>query len=345
MSEAFLPNATIDGRFRIRSVIGAGTFGMVYAADDLRDGGFVALKTLHEKVKRQDEYLLRFEREADVTRKLSHPSITRLVAAGHLDEEGGVTTPYLAFELIRGLPLSRLLEARGPLSACEAVHLTATLLAALSAAHQQGILHRDLKPDNILVAAPDNLITEPQAGGSLSMRLGIPELDHESWSDLRSHTVKVLDFGLAKILDIGQGRVKALTKAGFAPGTAHYMSPEQVRGTSDLDYRADLYAVGLLLYRMLSGEEAFPGDNAMEVISLQLGAPTPALPSTHADELNRVVQRATAKNPADRFSSADEMAWAMKCAHNPILRSGPAPTLVTPPPLSKPSLLRRLFGG
>ena len=245
MSEAFLPNATIDGRFRIRSVIGAGTFGMVYAADDLRDGGLVALKTLHEKVKLQDEYVLRFEREADVTRKLSHPSITRLVTAGHLDEEGGVTTPYLAFELIRGLPLSRLLEARGPLSAREAVHLTATLLSALSAAHQQGILHRDLKPDNILVAAPDNLITEPQAGGSLSMRLGIPEPDHENWSDLRSHTVKVLDFGLAKILDIGQGRVKALTKAGFAPGTAHYMSPEQVRGTSDLDYRADLYAVGL----------------------------------------------------------------------------------------------------
>jgi serine/threonine-protein kinase len=177
------------------------------------------------------------------------------------------------------------------------------------------------------------------------MRLGIPEPDHESWSDLLNHTVKVLDFGLAKILDIGQGRVKALTKAGFAPGTAHYMSPEQARGTGDLDYRADLYAVGLLLYRMLTGEEAFPGDNAMEVISLQLGAPTPALPPTHADELNRVVQRATAKNPADRFSSADEMAWAMRCAHNPILRSGPAPALATPPPLSKPSLLRRLFGG
>ena len=121
MSSTFLPNATIDGRFRIRSVIGAGTFGMVYAADDLRQGGFVALKTLHEKIKLQDEYVLRFEREAQVTAKLSHPSITRLVAAGHLDEEGGVTTPYLAFELIRGLPLSRLLEARGPLSAREAV--------------------------------------------------------------------------------------------------------------------------------------------------------------------------------------------------------------------------------
>ena len=344
MSDAFLPNATIDGRFRIRSVIGAGTFGMVYAADDLRDGGFVALKTLHEKIKRQDEYLLRFEREAEVTSKLSHPCITSLVAAGHLDEEGGVTTPYLAFELVRGLPLSRLLEARGPLSARETVHLTAQLLSALSAAHQQGILHRDLKPDNILVVAPQHLIAEPQPGGTLSMRLGIPEPDHESWSDLLNHTVKVLDFGLAKILDIGQGRVKALTKAGFAPGTAHYMSPEQVRGTSDLDYRADLYAVGLLLYRMLSGEEAFPGDNAMEVIGLQLAAPTPNLPATHADDLNQVVQRATAKSPADRFSSADEMAWAIKCAHNPILRSGPAPVLATPPPLSKPSLLRRLFG-
>ena len=344
MSDAFLPNATIDGRYRIRSVIGAGTFGMVYAADDLRDGGFVALKTLHEKIKRQDEYLLRFEREADVTRKLSHPSITRLVAAGHLDEEGGVTTPFLAFELIRGLPLSRLLEARGPLAARETVHLTAQLLAALSAAHQQGILHRDLKPDNILIAAPDHLLSEPHAGGSLSMRLGIPEPDHESWSDLRTHTVKVLDFGLAKILDIGQGRVKALTKAGYAPGTAHYMSPEQVRGTSDLDYRADLYAVGLLLYRMLTGEEAFPGDNAMEVIGLQLSAPTPNLPATQADDLNQVVQRATAKSPADRFSSADEMAWAIKCAHNPILREGPAPAIATPPPLSKPSMLRRLFG-
>jgi serine/threonine-protein kinase len=177
------------------------------------------------------------------------------------------------------------------------------------------------------------------------MRLGIPEPDHESWSDLRDHSVKVLDFGLAKLLDVGQGRVKALTKAGYAPGTAHYMSPEQARGFGDIDYRADLYAVGLLLYRMLTGVEAFPGDNAMDVIEHQLSAPTPALPSHLADDLNRVVQRATAKNPADRFSSADEMAWATRCAQNPILRSGPAPIIVTPPPLSKPSLLRRLFGG
>ena len=95
---------------------------------------------------------------------------------------------------------------------------------------------------------------------------------------------------------------------------------------------------------MLTGEEAFPGDNAMEVIGLQLSAPTPNLPATQADDLNQVVQRATAKSPADRFSSADEMAWAIKCAHNPILREGPAPAIATPPPLSKPSMLRRLFG-
>lgn len=344
MSSTFLPNTTINGRFRIRSVIGAGTFGMVYAADDLRDGGFVALKTLHEKIKQQDEYLLRFEREAEVTRKLTHPSITGLVAAGHLDEESGVTTPYLAFELVRGLPLSRILEARGPLSAREAVHLMTQLLSALSAAHLEGILHRDLKPDNILIEAPAPLVSEPLAGGTLSMRLGIPEPDHENWSDLCNHTVKVLDFGLAKILDIGQGRVKALTRAGYAPGTAHYMSPEQARGVGDIDYRADLYAVGLLLYRMLTGEEAYPGENPLEVIGLQLSAPTPALPGHLAGDLNRVVQRATAKNAAERFSSADEMAWAIRCAHNPILRSGPAPVIATPPPVSKPSLLRRLFG-
>ena len=344
MSSAFLPNALINGRFRIRSVIGAGTFGMVYAADDLEQSGFVAIKTLHEKVRLQDEYLLRFEREAEVTGRLSHPNVTALVAAGHLDDTSGATTPYLAFELVRGLPLSRLLEQRGPLSAHDAIHLTTQLLAALSAAHQQGILHRDLKPDNILIVAPAHLCSEPQPGGTLSMRLGIPEPEHESWTNLADHTVKVLDFGLAKLLDIGQGRAKALTRAGYAPGTAHYMSPEQARGTDDLDYRADLYAVGLLLYRMLAGEEAFPGDNAMEVIGLQLSAPTPPLPDHCASDLNLVIRKATAKDPNARFASADELAWALRCAHDPALRSGPAPVINAPPRVSRPSLIRRLFG-
>jgi hypothetical protein len=214
----------------------------------------------------------RFLREARAAAAVSHPHVCQLFEIGEHNGE-----PFLAMELLEGESLAERLE-RGPLPTAEALTVALGVLSALEALHRRGIVHRDLKPSNVF---------------------------------LTSHGVKLLDFGLARpvALDVD---ATSLTLPGVLLGTPRYMAPEQARGL-EVDARADLFAAGALLFETLSGRPAFPGSTAVDVLHAVLHDQPPALVgSMSAVDVDRVIQRALAKIPAERFQSADEMARELR---------------------------------
>jgi serine/threonine protein kinase len=232
------------GSYEILSVIGEGGMGRVYRARDTKLQRIVAVKVLPESVAGDAERIARFEREAQTLAALNHPHIAQIFAV----EEGAIV-----MEMVEGEDLAERI-ARGPLPWSEALPIARQIAEALEAAHEQGIVHRDLKPANIKVT-PDGV-------------------------------VKVLDFGLAKALgDVpagtsDQGRVAnsptitspaAMTRAGMILGTAAYMSPEQARGLV-ADKRSDVWSFGCVLFEMVTGKRAFPGDDVMETLSAVIRA-------------------------------------------------------------------------
>ncbi len=273
----------VAGRYRLILRVGSGGMGTVYEAEQLTTRRRVAVKILQSGLGRIDIIRRRFEREALAASRLDHPNIVSVVDFG-LTDDGGL---FLAMELVRGHSLGDVLE-RGRLPARRAVLITRQILQALAHAHAAGIVHRDLKPDNVMIV--DSGSTEA-------------ERDH----------VKLLDFGIAKLL--GDAEIEAggekLTQAGVAFGTPEYMAPEQAMG-EPVDARADLYALGIMLFEMLAGRRPFEASDKVALLRLQINKLPPTLAQVAPDAASTplfeaLVAKVLAKPRADRYASADEM--------------------------------------
>ncbi|ACZ42589.1 serine/threonine protein kinase [Thermobaculum terrenum ATCC BAA-798] len=257
----------IGGRYEVEWKVGQGGAAEVYRAVDLRLGRVVALKVLRAGHAQDEKFRARFINEARAAARLSHPNI---VDVYDYDEVDG--TYFIAMEYVDGKNLKEYIRERGRLSEGEAIRITEQILEGLSAAHRAGLVHRDMKPQNVMV-------TE---GG----------------------VVKITDFGIAKAVgDAG------MTEAGVAFGTPHYLSPEQARG-DEVTPRSDVYAVGVMMYEMLSGRLPFEGENPMRVAYAHVFEEPEGLREVApwvSEGLVRVVERAMAKDPLERYGDAGEM--------------------------------------
>src|SRR5215217_2286435 len=259
-----LINTLFDGRYRILRKLGSGGMANVYLAEDEDLGRRVAIKILNDRYANDELFIERFRREAKSAAALSHPNIVSIYDRG--EAEG---TYYIAMEVIEGRSLKELILTRGPLPIGQAIAFTFEILDALRFAHRHGIIHRDVKPHNILI------------GGE---------------------RLKVTDFGIAR------AGASQMTEAGSIMGTAQYLSPEQARG-APVTASSDLYSAAIVLYEMLTGKVPFTGDSAIEIAMKHLNDP-PKPPSKIRpeipEELDAVVLRALAKNPEDRYQTAEE---------------------------------------
>jgi eukaryotic-like serine/threonine-protein kinase len=261
-----LINTLFDGRYRILRKLGSGGMANVYLAEDEELGRRVAIKILNDRYANDELFIERFRREAKSAAALSHPNIVSIYDRGQA--EG---TYYIAMEVIEGRSLKELILTRGPLPIAQAIAFTLEILDALRFAHRHGIIHRDVKPHNILI------------GGE---------------------RLKVTDFGIAR------AGASQMTEAGSIMGTAQYLSPEQARG-SPVTASSDLYSVGIVLYEMLTGKVPFSGDSAIEIAMKHLNElpkPPSKIRPEIPSELDHVVLRALAKAPEDRYQTAEEFA-------------------------------------
>jgi serine/threonine-protein kinase len=279
-AQAFAAGEVLNGTYRIESVLGAGGMGMVYAAQHLRTGRRYAVKTLLPDAQLSPDAIRRFEREATAASALGHPGI---VAVHDFHEtEGGVH--YLVMDLLEGETLEQRLSRAGCLAWPEARRITLEVAAALSTAHDRGLLHRDLKPANIFLARAE----------------GTPE------------RAVLLDFGLAKPLDAGRSRI---TVSGAAVGTPLYMSPEQARGEA-LDVRSDVYGLGAVLYEMVTGAPPFLDRTLAGVYARLLTESAPAATSAARYPLppavDDILACTLAKTPGERFDSMRALMGALE---------------------------------
>ena len=295
--KALSPGAHL-GNFEIVELLGRGGMGEVWRARDARLRREVAIKVLPAGLAREPDRIARFEREARAASALNHPNI---VAVYDIGCDNGMY--WIASELVRGDTLRRAIEA-GPLPAPRATEIAVQVAAGLAAAHAAGLVHRDLKLDNIMIT--------------------------------RAGQVKILDFGLARQRYQSPDSTTAnLTDEGAVLGTAGYMSPEQVRG-EPADHRADLFTFGVVLYEMLCGKRAFAGASSVEVMNAILKDDPPDLPASVPPALHRIVRRCLEKEPARRFQSAADLAFALQPSSPPLppvaapkRRTGPKWALAT----------------
>jgi serine/threonine-protein kinase len=270
-------NTVVDGRYRLEERLAAGGMGVVYRAAEVDSGRAVAVKFLHEAFASVPDLVKRFQREVAAMSRVAHPHMV-----GVLDSGVSGSVPYLVMDFQAGRPLADVLE-RGALAGPRAVAIARQVLAGVGHAHENGVVHRDLKPDNIIL-------------------LG----------EVGKDFVKILDFGLAKLVNDGQTQ---LTNTGFALGTPGYMAPEQARGTN-ADERADIYAVGVILYQMVVGRKPFVADSPMAVLRMHMDDP-PVPPQKAApdraisDELQAAILRAMEKSPERRFATAEAFSQAL----------------------------------
>jgi beta-lactam-binding protein with PASTA domain/predicted Ser/Thr protein kinase len=261
-----LIDTLFDGRYRIQRKLGAGGMADVYLAEDQELGRRVAIKILNGRHANDDQFIERFRREAKNAAALNHPSIVSIYDRGEAED-----TYYIAMEFLDGRTLKELIVSRGAAPINVAIEYARQILSALRFAHRHGIVHRDIKPHNVLVDAEGR--------------------------------VKVTDFGIAR------AGTSQMTETGSIVGTAQYLSPEQARG-GEVDPRSDLYSLGVVLYELLTGKTPFDGDTPVEIAMKHLST-TPKPPSKLRPEippeLDKVVLRALAKNPDERYQSADEM--------------------------------------
>ncbi len=268
-----LVGKTVAERYRITALIGLGGMGAVYRAEHIHMKKTVALKVLHREMTALPEVVARFEQEAVAAARIEHPNVVQARDFGRLDDGAF----YLVLDYVEGRCLSEVMQERLPLP--RVLTISGQIAEALEAAHQNNIVHRDLKPDNVMLLERD----------------GEPEL------------VKVLDFGIAKVTlrDRGQSD-KPITKTGTVFGTPEYMSPEQAAGQK-VDYRGDIYSLGVLMYEMLSGGPPFTGDEVGAILLMQITQTPPPLPSTVPLSVRQLVGELLSKEPSQRPQHASEV--------------------------------------
>ncbi len=270
----------VDGRYQIVAAMASGSMGAVYKAERVPVGKLVAIKFLHASYAKDAEFLSRFERETRVMSKLAHPNCVSVVDFGVSDG-----APYLVMEYVAGTTLRSMIDD-APLAPMRALAIVRQIAAGLAHAHAQGIVHRDVKPANIMI----------------SEEIGTGE------------HVRILDFGLARL----RGHVgRDATQTNVVVGTPNYMAPEQTVGGGTIDARTDIYAVGVVLFEMIAGERPFTADDTLELLAKHRGAPVPAL----ADKIDRtislpvglqaLIEKAMAKEPGQRFQTAVDLATAI----------------------------------
>lgn len=274
-----LVGQVLKDRYRIIDSLGRGGFGAVFRAEDLEQGTVCAVKALRPALIESTEMYNRFRREAQLPSSMGHPNIVDILDSGKSPE--GV--PFFVMEYLEGEDLGAILRRLGPLPWRRVFKIALQLCSALAAAHQAGILHRDVKPENVFVVAG-------------------PSDDF----------VKVLDFGIAKRTN-REGSI--ITRVGAFIGTPEYMSPEQATG-DELDHRVDIYGVGILIYQLIVGEVPFKSKDELEVLNMHAKTPPvrPSVANPHVrlpPEAESLILRALAKRREDRFQTALEMATAM----------------------------------
>src|SRR5437588_4577927 len=268
----------IDGRYRVMSRLGAGGMADVFLAEDQQLGRKVALKLLHRRFAEDPDFVERFRREAQAAAGLQHPNVVSVFDRGAYDG-----TYYIAMEYLPGRSLKQLIRQEAPLDPLRAIDITIQILKAARFAHRHGVIHRDLKPHNVIV-------------------------------DEAGH-VKVTDFGIAR------AGASDMTETGSIMGTAQYLSPEQAQGHA-VSASSDLYSVGVVLYEMLTGRVPFDAEAAVTIalkhVSEARAAPSAVNPSV-PPELEHVVMWALNKNATDRPHDADEFIAALETAKAAIL--------------------------
>ncbi|MEV5873763.1 protein kinase [Streptomyces sp. NPDC052101] len=265
------------GRYQLRDLLGEGGMASVHLAYDAVLDRQVAIKTLHTELGREQAFRERFRREAQAVAKLTHTNIVSVFDTGE-DDLGGLTTPYIVMEYVEGRPLGSVLDEDirqyGAMPADKALKVTADVLAALEISHEMGLVHRDIKPGNVMVT--------------------------------KRNVVKVMDFGIARAMQSG---VTSMTQTGMVVGTPQYLSPEQALGRG-VDARSDLYSVGIMLFQLVTGRLPFDADSPLAIAYAHVQE-EPVAPSSVNRSLppavDALVARALKKNPNERFPTAEAM--------------------------------------
>ncbi|MFG2319460.1 MULTISPECIES: Stk1 family PASTA domain-containing Ser/Thr kinase [Streptomyces] len=269
--------ALAGGRYQLRDLLGEGGMASVHLAYDSVLDRQVAIKTLHTELGREQAFRERFRREAQAVAKLTHTNIVSVFDTGE-DDLDGMTTPYIVMEYVEGRPLGSVLDEdvrqQGAMPADKALKITADVLAALEISHEMGLVHRDIKPGNVMMT--------------------------------KRAVVKVMDFGIARAMQSG---VTSMTQTGMVVGTPQYLSPEQALGRG-VDARSDLYSVGIMLFQLVTGRLPFDADSPLAIAYAHVQE-EPVAPSTVNRALppavDALVARALKKNPNERFPSAEAM--------------------------------------
>lgn len=272
------PGHVLGGRYRVESCLGKGGMGAVYRALDTTTDRVVAVKTLLSESAQDPTLRRRFEREAEIIRRVQHPHFVEFVDAGQAIGEPA----YVVMEFLDGVALAHALEETRAFEPRRALALTQQILDGLRHAHGLGVVHRDIKPDNVLLVAREET----------------------------TEFVKILDLGIAKLVGPEDVNKTHLTQKGEVFGTPLYMSPEQVRG-DEIDARADLYSLSVMLFEMLAARPPFVSNTSMGLFAMHLATPPPPLLEANPDlpgaaELQGLLDRGLAKDPAERYQSAEQ---------------------------------------
>jgi serine/threonine-protein kinase len=293
----------IDERYELVGLVGSGGMSSVYKAHDQLLERNVALKVLHPHYGDDAEYVERFRREARAVAQLSHPNIVTVIDRGEADGH-----QFIVFELIDGENLKELIGRTGPLPVERAVELAVAVAAGLTFAHEHGLVHRDVKPQNVLLNG-----------------------DGEA---------KVTDFGIARSLDVERG----MTQTGTVLGSSSYLSPEQASG-KPVTVATDVYSLGVVLYELLTAEVPFPGDNFVAVAMKHLNEPPPDILERRPDvplRLAAALERALEKDPAHRFPTMEEFAAELQASIAAAGSSDTGATVIAPRPVLHGSAPRRV---